>query len=159
MELLHKPGVQVRILGGSLDQSCRMWEHLEPDLQKLAAENIDRDLSSGKSVTMKNGSKVGVLAQSQKAVRGLRVQKLRCDEVEMFDPKVWEAGQLTTRSLTGIPELSGIESGNPGHAPGYVKGAVEGLSTFHQPWGLMSKVIENAKAKGIRVFCIGAFWK
>ena len=99
MELLHKPGVQVRILGGSLEQSGRMWEHLEPDLEKLIGEQIDRDLSTAKSVTLKNGSKVGVLAQSQKAVRGLRVQKLRCDEVEMFDPKVWEAGQLTTRSL------------------------------------------------------------
>ncbi len=38
---------------------------------------------------MKNGAKAAVLAQSQRAVRGLHVQKLRCDEVEMFDPQVW----------------------------------------------------------------------
>ena len=90
--------------------------------------------------------------QSQKAVRGLRVQKLRCDEVEMFDPKVWEAGQLTTRSLAGAAATADGKS----EAVGFVKGAVEGLSTFHRPWGLMSKVIENAKAKGIRVlhWCI-----
>ena len=35
-----------------------------------------------------------MLAQSQRAVRGLRVQKLRCDEVEMFNPSIWEAAQL-----------------------------------------------------------------
>ncbi len=153
LELLHKPGVQVRILGGSLEQSCRMWEHLEPDLRKLAGEAIDADLSTARSVTMTNGSKVGVLAQSQKAVRGLRVQKLRCDEVEMFDPKVWEAGLLTTRSLVGATTAD-VETQSAG--AGVVKGAVEAISTFHKPWGLMSKVIENAKAKGIRVlhWCI-----
>src|SRR6185437_10863268 len=175
-----KPGVQVRILGGSLEQSGRMWEHLEPDLRHLAGEAIDGDLSSARSVTLRNGSKVGVLAQSQKSVRGLRVQKLRCDEVEMFDPKVWEAGQLTTRSLvrreveresrdqaargdaarsTAALDPSGEEVGDASDDTvegRIVKGTIEGLSTFHKPWGLMSKVIENAKAKGIRVlhWCI-----
>src|SRR5215212_3296659 len=32
LDLIHKPGVNIRILGGSLEQSSRMWEHLEPDL-------------------------------------------------------------------------------------------------------------------------------
>src|SRR5215213_8937899 len=36
LDLLHKPGVSVRILGGSLDQSLRMWEHLMPDVDRLA---------------------------------------------------------------------------------------------------------------------------
>src|SRR5882724_3017194 len=31
LDLIHKPGVSVRILGGSLEQSLRMWEHLFPD--------------------------------------------------------------------------------------------------------------------------------
>src|SRR4051812_8663442 len=30
LELLHKPGIEVRILGGSMEQSVKMWEHLRP---------------------------------------------------------------------------------------------------------------------------------
>src|SRR6185295_11834760 len=28
LDMLDKPGVSIRILGGSLDQSLRLWEHL-----------------------------------------------------------------------------------------------------------------------------------
>src|SRR5437879_4782877 len=35
LDLLHKPKCQIRILGGSLEQSMRMWEHLEPDAQRV----------------------------------------------------------------------------------------------------------------------------
>jgi hypothetical protein len=40
-----------------------------------------------KRVRLTNGSRAEVLAQSQTSVRGTRVQKLRCDEVELFDPR------------------------------------------------------------------------
>src|SRR5687767_13460237 len=40
LDLLHKPGCAVRILGGSIDQSLRMWEHLEPDLKRCAMREI-----------------------------------------------------------------------------------------------------------------------
>jgi hypothetical protein len=61
----------------------------------------------------------------------------------MFNREVWEAAQLTTRSLTQVATQGG--------AAGLVRGAVEAMSTFHRPWGVMSKVIENAKGRGIRV--------
>src|SRR4051794_17153530 len=35
LDMLHKPGCSIRILGGSLDQSLRMWEHLLPDLENI----------------------------------------------------------------------------------------------------------------------------
>jgi Terminase RNaseH-like domain len=140
LDLLHKPGCAVRILGGSLEQSLRMWEHLLPDLERLQLGQ-----QKGKKISLANGSGAAVLTQSQRAVRGLRVQKLRCDEVEMFDPAVWEAAQLVTRS-----------SKRRSPAEGNVAGAVEAISTFHFPWGLMSRIIDAAPARDVPIvrWCI-----
>jgi hypothetical protein len=64
------------------------------------------------------------------------VQKLRCDEVELFDREVWEAAQLTTRSRRcGTFE---------------VRGTIECLSTMHLPHGLMHELLGEA-AEGRRV--------
>ena len=123
LDLVFKPGIQVRILGGSLEQSDQMYGYLRGLLRRffedqLAAEPTQRRLR------LTNGSRVDVLAQSDRSVRGQRVQKLRCDEVELFDPEVWQAAQLTTRSLDGPPR---------------VQGAVEAFSTMHRPGGLCSR--------------------
>jgi hypothetical protein len=131
LDLLHKPGVQVRLLGGSMEQSLRVWEHLVPDLERVGARQLERALR-GRKVELINGSKAAVLAQSERAVRGLRVQKLRCDEVELFEPNVWEAAQLTTRS-------GETTDGRP------IRGVIEAMSTLHHPWGLMNRVIEKAQ--------------
>src|SRR4051812_33140759 len=39
-DLLHKEGTAVRILGGSLEQSLHMWNHLLPDLEEFAKDKI-----------------------------------------------------------------------------------------------------------------------
>jgi hypothetical protein len=142
LDLLHKPGVGVRILGGSLEQSCRMWESLRPDLNALVPQELVRGFGFGRRVELKSGSKAGVVAQSEKSVRGLRVQKLRCDEVELFDDEIWEAAQLTVKST----KLSG-----PCDSVFDVRGTVEALSTHHKPWGLMSRVLERAREHGTAV--------
>ena len=47
------------------------------------------------------------------SVRGTRVQKLRCDEVELFTPEVWDAVQLTTQSkLCGGVEVRALRPGD-----------------------------------------------
>ncbi len=150
LDLLHKKGTQVRILGGSLDQSLLMWEHLREDVERAAKDKLDPNVRDKQVIKLTNGSKAAVLAQSQKAVRGLRVQKLRCDEVEMFDKKVWDAAQLVTRSMKSQSAIP-IRDFDRGAAQDTVRGTVEGISTFHKPWGVMSKVIENAREKNIRV--------
>jgi hypothetical protein len=136
LDLLHKPGIAVRILGGSLEQSLRMWEHLLPDLQRVAPDLIER-ISASRHVRLMGGSSCAVLTQSQRAVRGLRLQKLRCDEVELFDPDVWEAAQLVTRSVRRRETL--------------VRGAIDALSTLHVAGGLMQKVIDNATTRSTPV--------
>ncbi len=100
LDLLKKPGCQVRILGGSLEQSMRMWEHLYPMLLEVAGKQLVGK-SRARIARLENRATAAVLTQSQRAVRGLRVQKLRCDEVELFDPEIWKAGQLVTKSGLG----------------------------------------------------------
>jgi hypothetical protein len=133
LDMLHKPGVSIRILGGSLDQAMRLWDHLLPDLERLAGDRIIGKPGARRTVKLNNGSCAAVLTQSQRAVRGLRVQKLRCDEVELFKPDIWEAAQLVTRSH---PKASG---------------AIEAISTLHAPYGLMSRIAERAVQQDIPV--------
>src|SRR3989440_8159442 len=139
LDLMHKPGVAVRILGGSLEQSMKMWEHLIPDVMEFARDDLSGKLGP-RSVRLAIGSVAGVLTQSQRAVRGLRVQKLRCDEVEMFDANVWEAAQLATRTIPSLtkafPEYTGV---------------VEAFSTVHNVGGLMERIVDDARAKGTPV--------
>src|SRR5207253_7060766 len=65
LDLLHKPGVSVRILGGSLDQSFHMWNHLLPDLIAYAVDRLEGKVAA-RRVRLKSGSMAGVVAQSQR---------------------------------------------------------------------------------------------
>jgi len=130
LDLVFKPGVEVRILGGSLEQSRRMHEHL----RTLFAREVVRDCVAGRMterrVRLTNGSVCEILAPTHTSVRGCRPQKLRCDEVELFPRDIWDAAQLTTRS-----KICGDVR---------VRGAVEALSTMHEPAGLMSEIVAQA---------------
>jgi len=133
LDLLFKPGIEVRILGGSLQQAERMYEHMRalldrPVLRKgggvLATEPTQR------RIMLQNGSRVELLACSQRSVRGTRVQVLRCDEVEEMDREVWSAAQMVTRSAV----CGGV----------VVPGRIEALSTMHRPVGLMADLTRSA---------------
>lgn len=143
LDLLHKPACSVRILGGSLEQSLRMWEHLLPDLERAGEAIPGR---SGRRLRLESGGDVAVLTQSQRAVRGLRVQKLRCDEVELFDPAIWEAAQLVTRSKVGVAVAPQVRDSSGQNAPSVrtLRGSIEALSTHHSRGGLMGTIIDRA---------------
>ncbi|MEX1015524.1 MAG: hypothetical protein WDZ31_02165, partial [Phycisphaeraceae bacterium] len=130
LDLVFKPGVQVRILGGSLEQSSKMFEHLVALFERPAMRGVLAGAPTQRRVATVHGSVAQVLAQSQRSVRGVRVHKLRCDEVEEFDAEVWAAAQLVTRS------------GWCGHGANrvWVHGRVEALSTMHRPFGMMSRL-------------------
>lgn len=134
LDMIFKPGIEVRILGGSMEQSRRMHEHLRRLLAREPMAALVNGRITERRVRLVNGSEVELLAQSQAAVRGTRVQKLRCDEVELFDPEVFEAAQLTTRSR---------EVTIMGERPLLVRGAVECLSTMHVPHGVMHRLVEE----------------
>ncbi|MBC7771238.1 MAG: hypothetical protein H7210_01960 [Pyrinomonadaceae bacterium] len=133
LDLVFKPGIEIRILGGSLEQSQRMHEYLRRLFESPCVAPLVDGKITERRLALINGSRAQVLAQSQTSVRGTRVQKVRCDEAELFEPEVWEAAQLTTRSM----RLAGP------WGP-WVRGAVEALSTMHKPFGLMWNIVGGA---------------
>jgi hypothetical protein len=78
----------------------------------------------------------------------MRVQKLRCDEAEMFTPEIWAAAQLVTRSV----RVKGERFGKPDEKGTIeVRGVIEALSTCHHAGGMMERIIDNANAHGTPV--------
>lgn len=140
LDLVHKPGCEVRILGGSLEQSMRMWEQLMPMLENVAGKSIVGK-ARARRVRLKNGSGVSVLTQSQRTVRGQRVQRLRCDEVELFDRRVWDAAQFVSRSKK-------LEESKARRNARAIRASIEVMSTMHQAHGLMSEIVAGAHEAG-----------
>jgi hypothetical protein len=138
LDMMAKPGIQIRILGGSRDQSARMYRHVRELLRRPALDALLKGRIGETGAEFSNGSRVEILSQSERSVRGQRVHKLRCDEVELFDPDIWQAAQLVTKS----EQLGDF----------MVRGAVEGLSTMHRPWGLMQRLVEESSRAVRRVF-------
>lgn len=129
MDLLFKPGIQVRLLGGSIEQGNKMYEHLTELLDRRPVRIALATEPTTRRIVMTHGSRVDLLAGTQRSVRGVRVHKLRIDEVEHLDAEVWAAAQLTTRS--GICGES------------HVPGTIEALSTMHRAYGLMSGLVDG----------------
>ncbi|MGP1273609.1 MAG: hypothetical protein ACTS22_09780 [Phycisphaerales bacterium] len=132
LDLVFKPGIEIRIIAGSLEQAGRMHQHLRGLFESEWLAPLVEGRATEKRLRLTNGSRVELLAASQAAIRGTRVQKLRCDEVDLFHPAIWEAAQLVTRSTRC--------------GPGRVRGAIECLSTMHRPFGMMADLIAEANA-------------
>jgi hypothetical protein len=138
LDLLFRPGVQLRVLGGSLAQSEKMYEHLRALLDRpvfRGGGGVLAGTPTARRVVLANGSRVELLAGSQRSVRGTRVHILRCDEVEEMDRDVWEAAQLVTRS------------GACGGA--WVQGRIEALSTMHRVGGLMASLTAGSETASV----------
>ncbi|MBN1509717.1 MAG: hypothetical protein JW955_22915 [Sedimentisphaerales bacterium] len=130
---IFKPDCQIRILGGSGEQSTRMYDYLMRFLQGGFDEFLSGRVRKGKCRFL-NGSAVEVLTQSATSVRGQHVQKLRCDEVELFDDDVFAAAKFTTQSTD------------------HVTAAMELISTMHRPYGIMQREVSAAASNGVPVF-------
>ncbi len=127
LDCVFKPDCQVRILAGSEDQAGRMYQYLTSFLRNGFEKFLDGSVRKT-GCKFLNGSAVDVLTQSQASVRGQHVQKLRCDEVELFDPDVFNAAKFTTLSTNNIIA------------------AMESISTMHKPYGLMQKLVSSVIA-------------
>jgi len=124
LDALFRSPLRIRVLGGSFDQSDRLAEYIRAILgrhPRLIAGKMTRQ-----RVALVGGSDIQMLAQSERAVRGQHVQKIRCDEVDLFDGNVWRAVQFATRSS------------------GKARGSIEVLSTVHRPGGLMQKLVDES---------------
>ncbi|MHC4700469.1 MAG: hypothetical protein ACYTFQ_07825, partial [Planctomycetota bacterium] len=133
LDCVLKPNCQVRILGGSGEQAGRMYEYLTGFLQDGFEQSLGGPILKTKC-RFTNGSSVEVLTQSAKSVRGRHIQKLRCDELELFDEDVFAAAKFTTQSKAGITA------------------AMELISTMHRPYGLMHEAVVSAAKLGTPIF-------
>lgn len=124
---------QVRILAGSGEQAGRLYQYLLDFINGGFESELAQPALRSKCHFV-GGTVVEVLNQSPASVRGQHVQKLRCDELELFEPQVFEAARFSTNSILGIPA------------------AMELISTMHRPGGLMQKVIADAKTANISIF-------
>ena len=124
-DAIFRGPIKIRVLGGSFDQSARLGEYIREfvaNRPKIVKGKIKRD-----TVKLISGSEIKMLAQSQRAVRGQHAQKIRCDEVDLFDHEVWQAVQFSTRSEEKT------------------RGSIEVLSTLHRAGGLMDDLVKKAK--------------
>ncbi len=133
LDCVFKPNCRVRILGGSGEQSGRLYEYLTGFLYKGFEEFLAGPALKARCRFV-NGSSVEVLTQSATSVRGQHIHKLRCDEVELFDEDVFAAAKFTTQSTEDI------------------LAAMEIISTIHRPYGLMQKIVSSADRFGTPVF-------
>jgi hypothetical protein len=133
LDAVHKPGCEIRLLGGSGEQSRRAYRYVVALLTRAYPDLVDGEIRKS-GCRLVNGSSIELMTQSQTSVRGQHIQKLRCDEVELFDPDVLTAAKLTTQSK------------------GVIRPAMELLSTVHRPAGLMSEELAAARSRGSPVF-------
>ena len=133
LDSIFKPGCSVRILGGSKEQSSRMYEYFAQFVRMGFEGFIDGQVLKERC-SFKNGSTVQMLAQSSRNIRGQHVNKLRCDEIELFDEDVFNAAKFVTQSTNGI--LAGMEL----------------VSTMHRPYGLMHEAVVQAGDNGTEIF-------
>lgn len=140
VEIIHRPRYGVRILGGSKDQSLKMYEHVHalrtvigPDGRDWTEQMPREPTATG--TKLPNGASVQILTQSMKSVRGPHVPRLRLDEVDEFDPAVFAAALPIRQSLFGYA------------------GRIEMVSTLHKPVGLMSD-LSKSTAHQIYRWCV-----
>ena len=128
LEAVFEPGGDTILLGGSLDQSERVGDYVRGLLEPLNV--TDHKGSTRRRIQLTNRSSILVLPQSETAVRGAHVKRIRCDEVELFTPGVWRAVQFCTTGGDRGP------------------GTMDVLSTAHVSGGLMERLIDSAQGGG-----------
>ena len=133
LDCIFRQEFHIRILGGSKDQSSMMYNHflsfLHPNFDSLLEGQIRKT-----ACNFTNGSSVQILTQSERNVRGQHVQRLRCDELDLFDRDVFNAAKFITESK------------------GTHTGTMELLSTMHRPYGLMHEQVNEAQTSNVPVF-------
>jgi hypothetical protein len=151
MESIFKKNCGCNVLGGSLDQAQKAIAYLTEFWASPRAPShmlINKQVA-GRGYRLTNGSWVRALAASSKSVRGSHQPKLRIDEVDELDEKIYLAALGQPKTMNDIPENVIISS------------------TLHQAFGLMSDIIDNRHTTGANLFkwCVreveepNGFWK
>jgi len=143
LDSMLRPGCQTRILGGSLDQSEKMYAYLSEKWDGPFALYLE-GRPTARRTRLANGSVIEVLTQSPRSVRGLRVHRLKCDEVDEFAPEVWRAAQFVTQSSRG-------KDGR------WIPAQMEVFSTLHRPFGPMAQLVDRLTSRGATQLAPGEY--
>ena len=133
LESVFTPGLETRILGGSLAQSSYMYEYVRRFLGCEHWHGMTKKMTESRA-TLTNGSRIEILPQSHRSVRGVHVPRVRLDEVEEFREDVFGGALFVPQSTDGITAR------------------IEMLSTLHRPYGIMSRLADAPEEKGLRMF-------
>ena len=139
LDSIFKVGCATKILGASQEQSKRMYEHLtgEGDGWGLVTDDF-RHLLRGEMLAQRtvltNFSNIQILTASSRSVRGAHPQKLKLDEVDEMDPRIYEAALLVPHNRRGIISSVNI------------------YSTMHRSNGLMDQIISEAPQRGFKIY-------
>lgn len=139
LESVFKPNCWSTILGGSLEQSTKAVSYLSDIWNLETVVNLRAKLLAGNQVAGRgfkttHGSLVQALAASSKSVRGPHPQKLRLDEVDEMDKKIYYGALGQPKSNFGIMDNVVISS------------------TLHNAFGLMSEIIDTRKEIGANLY-------
>ncbi len=129
LEHAHKPRLQRRILGGSEEQSKRMYEHVEPFLLGSYAYTVEGKVEKVQT-RFQNGGRMAILAASPTHVLGHHIPRLDLDEIDEFDPAVLEKALGTSVSQFGY------------------RARIDSFSTFHNPYGVMHETLKGLAESG-----------
>lgn len=135
LDALLLPGCQTKILGGSFEQSTRMYEYTTRfwDNPIFREKYLTKDPMI-RTTRLKSGGSYTILTASQKSVRGPHVPRVKLDEIDEFDQDIYEAACFiaqSSRDITACTEL---------------------FSTMHRPYGLMSSIIDNIDTTGYTLY-------
>ena len=125
----------VSILGGSADQSEKVLEYLNnlwsyPTAPKAAL----KDDPTARRVSLIWGNKIRALTASQKQARGGHPQRLRLDEIDEMEWKLFRAVRAQPMGTSDIPSQIVMSS------------------THHYPNGTVTKMMREAVDKGHPIF-------
>jgi hypothetical protein len=139
LDTVFKRGCATRILGGSQEQSKRVYEHLTGEGDGWGMVNEDfRHLLRGEmkveGMVFNNLSNIKILTASSKSVRGAHPQKAKLDEIDEMDPRIYTAALSIPMSKRGIKASTHI------------------YSTMHKNYGLMQQIVEEAPVRGYRLY-------
>lgn len=160
------PNLETTILGGSLEQSEKVYKALASfwDLTGLQEEFLSTEPTRRLSL-WRNGSAATVLTASSRSVRGPHPQRLILDEIDEMTPDVYHAALSQTQSRADVRAGVGKFSTNHRYG-GVMDEAVEQATLAHQPfykwciWDVMEPCVDyRCSTCPVSRFCPGEHMK
>lgn len=136
IETIYKVKCGSTILGGSLEQAMRAVSYFNEFWDKGFFDNkflISRQINARGFKTIR-GSWVKALAASPKSIRGEHPNKLRIDEADELERKLYDAS-------LGQPKKKNKHKDN-----------IIVSSTLHHPFGLMSEILDEIEKVGGKLY-------